>query len=68
MTADRELLALARQTLTDVEYSVWFAKHYQALGRRSGSLTLGITEEAWRYRLTTATRKIDTAIRKENAA
>lgn len=65
---DRELLELARRTLTDIEFRVWFAKHYQDLGRRSGSLALGISEDAWRYRLTSATRRLDQAIREQETA
>lgn len=63
MSADRQLLELARDTLTRDEFNVWFAKHYQDLGRRSGSLALGITEEAFRYRLTAATLKVDAALK-----
>ena len=41
------------------------------IGRRRGSAMLGISEDAWRWRLASALRKIDqetTANRKENAA
>jgi DNA-directed RNA polymerase specialized sigma24 family protein len=68
MTTNLKLLQLAGDTLTTHEYQVWIAKHYQGLGRRTGSLTLGITEEAWRYRLATATRKLDAAIQAEKDA
>lgn len=67
---DRALLELARESLPDGEFSVWFAKHYRGLGRRAGSLALGISEEAWRYRLAVATRKLEAAVssRKGEAA
>lgn len=65
---DRELLLLARNTLTLEEFSVWFAKHYAGNGRRSGSLALGITEDQWRYRLARATLKITVAIENTEAA
>ncbi len=65
---EQELLALARSKLDDLEFRVWFAKHYQHLGRRAGSLALGITEEVFRYRLATATRKMDAIQREETAA
>lgn len=53
-----EAISLARQILTHEEFSVWLTKHIAGKGRRSGSLTLGITEDAWRYRLQQADRKI----------
>lgn len=65
---DQELLTLARQHLEPDQFTVWFAKHYQHLGRRAGSLALGISEEAWRYRLATATRKLDAVKAKKSAA
>ena len=65
---DRQLLALARKELTDQEFRVWFAKHYNGNGRRSGSLALGISEDAWRHRLRTAEAKLAPHIDKENAA
>lgn len=66
---DRELLKLARHELTTTEFDVWFAKNYRELGRYSGSLALGITVDQYRYRLHTATQKIDRALtRKDTAA
>lgn len=65
---DRELLAVARHTLDEREFRVWFAKHYQDLGRRSGSVALGISEDSWRYRLACATRKLDAALQAQEAA
>ncbi len=59
---DREIIRIARDTLTDQELEVWLAKHIAGKGRRSGSLALGISEEAWRYRLAQAERKIRTHI------
>lgn len=64
---DRELLRLATKTLTDAELDVWLTKHVTGLGRRAGSLALGITEEAFRYRLHNATQKLKRA-REETAA
>ena len=66
--SERALLELARATLKPAEFTVWFAKHYQHLGRRSGSLALGISEEAWRYRLGAATRKVDAALQAQEEA
>ncbi len=60
---DRELLQLARQHLTDDEFDVWFAKHYNGNGRRTGSLALNITAEAFRHRLRTAEQKITTHLK-----
>lgn len=59
---DREMIRLARDTLTDAELRVWIAKHAQGLGRRAGSAALGISEDAWRYRLRCADRKMRMAI------
>lgn len=59
---DRQLLELAQKTLTEPEYQVWVAKHYQGHGRWDGSLALGITVDQFRYRLNTATRKLRHAI------
>lgn len=56
----------ARSILTGPEFDVWLTKTIAGKGRRSGSLTLGITEDAWRYRLDQAIRKINAA--KERAA
>lgn len=64
---DRQLLKLARDTLTHDEFTVWFAKHYANRGRRSGSLALGITEDAWRYRLRRAEHKLAPHIRRDAA-
>ncbi len=57
---DRQLLLLARQHLTDPEFQVWFAKHYNGNGRRSGSLALNITPETFRHRLRSAEQKLAT--------
>ena len=59
---NRDLLALARNTLTDDEIVVWIAKHYTGLGRRAGSLALGISEDAYRYRLAKADAAMHAAI------
>lgn len=67
MSEDRRLVLLARVVLTPRELDVWLSKHVSGYGRRAGSLALGITEEAWRYRMAVATRKIDEA-RKEQVA
>lgn len=55
---DRELILLARENLTADEFNVWLTKNVAGKGRRAGSLVLGITEEAWRYRLRRADEKI----------
>lgn len=67
---DREIIRIARDILTDQELEVWLAKHIAGKGRRSGSLALGISEDAWRYRLAQAERKIGAyiIIHKEAAA
>lgn len=57
----RDAIALARTILTPDEFSVWLTKHIAGKGRRTGSLTLGITEDAWRYRLQQADRKMEAA-------
>jgi hypothetical protein len=62
VTTDRNLIRTARENLTDPELDVWLAKHIHGYGRRAGSLALGITEEAWRYRLTSADRKVAAAL------
>ena len=49
------------------EFDVWVSKHYAQRGRRAGSKALGITEDAWRYRLTNADRKLKQLLRKEAA-
>jgi uncharacterized membrane protein len=54
---------IARETLTDDLLRVYIAKHASGYGRRSGSLMLGITEDAWRYRITKAEHLMNTAIR-----
>lgn len=51
-------IARAREILTPDEFSVWLTKHIAGKGRRTGSLALGITEDAWRYRLQQADIKI----------
>lgn len=62
---DKKTIEIAREILTKSEFSVWLAKHVAGHGRRSGSLALGISEEAWRYRLNQATRKMLLAARGE---
>lgn len=65
----RELIQIAREHLTPDEFNVWITKHIAGRGRRAGSLALGITEDAWRYRLTRAELKLQTALeRKAEAA
>lgn len=58
----RELIQLARNTLTPQELDVWLTKHIAGLGRRTGSRALGITETQWRYRLRNAHTKITAAL------
>lgn len=67
---DRELIRLAAKTLEPHLFVVWLQKHYQGVGRHTGSKFLGITQDAWRYRLDKAERTITTAIaaRKDTAA
>jgi hypothetical protein len=67
VSVDRDLIALARDTLTRDEFDVWISKNVVGYGRRAGSLALGITEEAWRYRLNAATRKVQAARDQEAA-
>lgn len=40
----------------------------QGIGRRSGSLMLGISEDAWRWRLASARRKIAQHTREQEEA
>jgi hypothetical protein len=42
--------------------------HSAGYGRRAGSLALGITEDAWRWRLAAARRKIGKPTTKKEAA
>jgi len=56
--SDRKTIELARTILTPSEFDVWLTKHIAGKGRRSGSITLGITEDAWRYRLQRADTKL----------
>lgn len=56
---DREMILRARAILTPAEFSVWLTKHVAGKGRRAGSVSLGITEDAWRYRLDQAHRKLE---------
>ncbi len=66
---DRDLIRIARIELAGPEFDVWLTKTIAGKGRRAGSLALGITEDAFRYRLDQATRKINAALqRQENAA
>lgn len=65
---DREIIQLARNILTRPELDVWLSKHIAGKGRRAGSLALNITEDAWRYRLNQADRKITTALNQKDTA
>lgn len=64
---DRELIRLATRELPPELLAVWLAKHIAGKGRRAGSLTLGITEDAWRYRLQRAEQQLERAITQEPA-
>jgi hypothetical protein len=64
----RARLETARQVLTDGEFDVWFAKHYQGYGRYAGSLMLHITIDQFRYRLARADLKMIRADKEEDAA
>ncbi len=57
----KETIELARNALRKTEFSVWLTKYVVGQGRRSGSITLGITEDAWRHRLAQADRKMQAA-------
>lgn len=57
----RALIERAQADLSKPELDVWLAKHVFGYGRRKGSLALGISEDAWRYRLTCAERKLTEA-------
>ena len=65
---DRQLIRLALDTLTDQEFAVWITKHYAHKGRYQGSLALNITQDAWRYRLDQAHRKMLTALDRRDVA
>lgn len=65
---DRELIRIARDVLTAAELHVWITKHVAGKGRRSGSVALGITEDAWRYRLARSEAKIIEALERKAAA
>jgi DNA-directed RNA polymerase specialized sigma24 family protein len=65
---DRELVALAKETLTEEEFKVWFGKTYRGLGRRAGAAALRISEEQWRYRLGRAKVRLDEALDRKDAA
>lgn len=58
-TPTRDQIAVARKLLSADEFSVWLTKNVAGKGRRAGSLALGITEDAWRYRLDQANRKLN---------
>lgn len=55
---DRDLLKLAAQLCSLAELEVWLTKHIAGKGRRTGSIALGISEDAWRYRLRRAEDKL----------
>lgn len=63
-----ELIRIARIELSGPEFDVWLTKTITGKGRRAGSLTLGITEDAWRYRYDQAIRKIHAALERRDAA
>jgi DNA-directed RNA polymerase specialized sigma24 family protein len=63
---DRELIHLAHTHLKPGDFTVWLAKHYHGLGRRAGSLALGISEETWRHRIQRATLTIDKLLAERN--
>lgn len=65
---DRQLIRLALDTLTPDEFDVWITKRYAGKGRRTGSLALEISEDAWRHRLQQADRKMNTALQRKDAA
>lgn len=66
---DRELIRTAARLLDIDDFAVWLSRHVQQLGRTAGAHQLGITEEAWRYRLSRAERLIENHLaRKEDAA
>jgi DNA-binding CsgD family transcriptional regulator len=64
---DRELRTTLERILTPAELDVvkLRAANY---GRRRGSLALGISEEAWRYRWRNVIRKLDALPSGEEAA
>lgn len=65
---DKQLIRLALDTLTTQEFDVWITKHYGQKGRQQGSLALGITQDAWRYRLDQAHRKMNVALERKDTA
>jgi hypothetical protein len=65
--ASEDVTKIACELLTQEELEVWLTKHIAGKGRRSGSLALGITEDAWRYRIQKADLKILNHIRQEPA-
>lgn len=65
---DRELIRIARDELTADEISVWMAKYVSGLGRRTGSLALGISEDAWRWRIRRAEAKVLAKLKERAAA
>lgn len=65
---DRQLIRLALDTLTIQEFDVWITKHYAGKGRRSGALALGISHDAWRYRLEQADRKMNEVLERKEVA
>lgn len=64
----KELIRIARIELSGPEFDVWLTKTIAGKGRRAGSLLLGITEDAWRYRYDQAVRKINDALNRRDAA
>lgn len=65
---DRDLIRIARTELSGPEFDVWLTKTIAGKGRRSGSLALGISEDAWRYRYRRATLKMQIALNRRDAA
>lgn len=65
---DRQLIRLALNTLTTTEFDVWITRYYLGKGRRAGSQALNISEDAWRYRLSCADRKMNVALERKDTA
>ena len=65
---DRELIELAQDKLTSEQFDVWLWFNYGEMGSRSGSKMLGISREAWRWRLAEAERKIREVLKEMIAA
>lgn len=68
MTPSRATIRTAARLLDLEDFAVWTQKHIRSLGRRAGAKELGISEEAWRWRLNRAERIIREAQQRETAA